>query len=73
MIESAIESDVQRKYSFIRQQFPHEGPLAVLHMAAETSAIAFGDLVAPDEIYVLSLGVSTISKEYLKHQAPHSV
>lgn len=70
MQASRIEDEISRHYAAVRSATPNSGLIAVLHIGAEQTALAVGDLAEPEAIVVLAIGSKATAREYFKNTPP---
>lgn len=65
-----IESTVRRRYAAIRAARTSAGPVVVLHIGSEQTAIAAGSRQAPEEVLLLDLGAQATARAWFRHAPP---
>lgn len=68
--DAGIDAAVRQRYAVLRAAMPHGGPLTVLHLGAERTAVACGSGPAPDAVIVLALGSRKTADAHFRRALP---
>lgn len=68
--DSALASDVSRRYLAMRRGLPDGSPVTLLHIGAEKTVIATGTGADPAAIVFLAIGSHATAAAFFKHDPP---
>lgn len=70
MTKVQVEHEVRRLYASLYEQHRDENGMAVLFVADDYVAMAFGEAAEPDDVSILPIGTQVIAERFFRHVPP---